>query len=101
MSDGVTPTNFQVALAAGGTAQGIEPESATPGAQAPVFSGASIKALKANVGPLYIGGTGVTSATGYELQPSEAVSLDMLGLGKLFFIGANTGDKLCVLGVGP
>lgn len=101
MSDGVTVTAFQVALTAGGTAQLVEPESATPGAQAAVFSGAAIKAPKGNTTTVYLGPSGVTSGNGFPLEPGEAVGLDILGLGKVWFVGATTGDKLAVIAVGP
>lgn len=101
MSDGSSIYSYQVSLAAGGTRQPVEPTAGdVPGSDnTPILSGA-VKALKGNTGALYLGDSTVTTGTGFELQPGEAISMDILGLGKVYFIGANTADKLCVIGTG-
>jgi hypothetical protein len=101
MGSNLNGGSFQVTLTEAGTAQGIEPPGAGPGAGNPQISSAVIRAMKGNGGTIYVGGAGVTSATGFELAAGDAVSMDEMGLGKFFFNGTKTGDKICVLWVGP
>lgn len=72
----------------------------TQPAAAVVFDGAQsvvVKARSSNSGSVYIGPTGVTVLTGYELQPGASVTLDQPELGNLYSIGT-AGDKLTLLG---
>jgi len=99
---GSSIVSFQVALAAGGTAQAVEPTAGeVPGTDNPVFGDGYVGALVGNTSSLYIGPLGVTAATGYELQKGTSIRLSSLGFGRLYFVGATTGDKLCVIGEGP
>lgn len=55
-----------------------------------------VKALAANTGKVYIGPTGVTSATGDELSPGESYSVDHSDPGLWFVKNVTAGDKVSV-----
>lgn len=93
--------NFQVTLAEGKVAQNIDPTGNIPGSENPQTASVVVKARAGNIGLLFIGGPGVTETTGLELEKGESAAIDVQTIGKLYFVGANAGDKLCVLGVGP
>jgi hypothetical protein len=93
--------NFQVTLAESKVAQAVEPPGKTPGTGNPQTSSVVVKARAGNIGLLFVGVAGVSETTGLELEKGESIALDINGIGNLFFVGANAGDKLCVLGVGP
>lgn len=57
-------------------------------------NGIIVEALKANAAPVYIGGSGVLTTTGFELQAGQAVSFTC-NLNTLYVIGANNTDKVC------
>lgn len=58
-------------------------------------NGIIIRALAANAANIYVGGSGVTTSTGYELAPGESVSFTC-NLNTLFIRSvASTTDKVC------
>lgn len=59
--------------------------------------GVIVQALSTNVASIYIGFSGVTTATGYELQPGQATSTAIDNTNKLYVIGTS-GDKICWIG---
>lgn len=52
----------------------------------------SVKALGSNLGNVYVGTTGVTAATGYTLEPGDAVSIDIDDPAKVFVDVDNDGE---------
>lgn len=56
--------------------------------------GATIRAGSTNTGTVYIGGTGVTTATGFPLTAGEALSLDVTNTNTVYVVGANTTDTV-------
>lgn len=58
-----------------------------------------VRALAGNAGLVYVGPSGITSSTGYELSPGEPVAIDVDDLGKVFLKVANDSDGVCYLGV--
>lgn len=100
-SSGYTET---VELTAGKTAQQVDIQGTTPGSENPQTGSVAIKAKKGNTGPLFIGFSKAeveATEAGFELAAGETISIDIGTLGKMWFNGANTKDKLCILGIGP
>lgn len=97
----------QVTLAAAGTMQQVAPPPALdiPGQEGIQTTAAIIKALAGNTGALYVGPFNATTdwlqTHGFVLDAGDSVSMDVIGLGKLWFDGDNDGDKICILLVGP
>jgi hypothetical protein len=89
--------SFQTAVTTGGTAQQV-----TTGLAAEINS-VRLEAMAANTaGALYLGGSGVSATTGYELVKGQTVFIDAVdSLAGLYFIGATTADRISVLWVGP
>lgn len=96
-----------VTLAASGTMQqvGVPPTLDVPGLEGAQVASAIVKALAGNTGKIYIGPKNATAnwllTNGFELVAGDSVSMDALGLGNLYFDGGSTGDKICILTVGP
>ena len=63
-----------------------------------LVNGVIIKALTTNVATLYLGPSGVTTATGYPLAPGEAISYGATNLNAIFLIGANLTDSVAFTG---
>src|SRR5438445_1551860 len=101
MATNLTPSSFQNTLTAENVAQQLDPQSSLSGE--PQLTGIIIRAMGANTGIIYIGGSAAeaTAAEGFELKAGDAVSMNIEGTGKIWFNGTKTGDKVCVLGVGP
>lgn len=59
--------------------------------------GVIIQGLAANAGNVYVGGSGVTTANGYELQPGQATSIAIDDLSKMF-VNGTAGDGVCFMG---
>lgn len=102
---GLSSSGFtkQVELTLAKTPQAIEPPGGI-GTGNPQTGSVAIKAKKGNVGPLFIGFSKAElepEGAGFELVAGETITLDVNGLGKAWFSGANAKDKLCILGVGP
>jgi hypothetical protein len=55
---------------------------------------ALIKALVANSINVYVGPSGITTSTGYELGPGEAVTLDITNTNLVFVIASTTGASV-------
>lgn len=99
-SSGFTKT---VELATAKTPQLLEPSGTTPGSENPQTASVIVKAKPGNVGSLFVGFSKAeveAEGAGFELAKGEAISLDLNGLGNVWFNGPNK-DKLMILGVGP
>jgi|SRR5215831_1293709 len=90
--------SFQITQASAGTAQPVQ--SAAIGGNA---MSAIIKASKANTAAVALGGSTVTTSTGYLLEAGEVLAVDALGLAKLYMNSTATGAgaTLSVLLSGP
>ena len=80
----------QTSVTAAGTAQQL---SAT---DTPILS-VTVKALLGNVGDVYVGGSTVSSSTGFILGQGDGVSLDVDNLTDVYIDAANTADKVCYI----
>lgn len=60
--------------------------------------GAIFKADHENAGDIYLGPIGVTTSSGYLLEPGEAVPLSAKNLSAVFAIATQNSQKLYVLG---
>lgn len=60
--------------------------------------GIVITAQPANTGTVYVGPTGVTSATGYPLVAGQSISYSVSNLSAVFVIGTNTSDTIAFTG---
>ena len=63
-----------------------------------LVNGVIIQALATNVGKVYIGGSAVTTGTGFELQAGQATSAAVANLSALYVIAASSGDGICYIG---
>jgi hypothetical protein len=87
--------------------QQVDPQGTRPGEENPQVASVAVKAKAKNKGALFLGFSKVEveeeggEFKGFELSAGETVSMDIETIGRLWFNGANTGDGLCVLGVGP
>lgn len=54
----------------------------------------TVSALKANTASVFIGGAGVTDATGYELPPGISVKLRVNDTSEIYVIAAATGSTV-------
>ena len=57
-------------------------------------NGIILQAIAANTGKIYLGGSGVTTSTGFELQAGQAISFTC-NLNTIYVIGTNNTDKVC------
>ena len=57
-------------------------------------NGIVIEALIANAAVVYIGGSGVTTSTGFQLSPGQSLTLTC-NLNTIYVIGSNATDKVC------
>jgi hypothetical protein len=64
----------------------------------PCKKGVLVKALASNTAPVYIGDSGVTITSGYELNPKEEVFIPIDNVNKLYGI-ASSPQKVCWVGV--
>lgn len=53
-----------------------------------------LKASRNNTGVIYIGGSGVSDVNGYELEPSEAITLNIANVNLLSAIAEVNGEKV-------
>lgn len=60
--------------------------------------GAVLKSDSENTGDIYLGPPGVTTSTGYKLNPSDAVPVNVDNLSSLHAIATEAGQKLYILG---
>lgn len=61
----------------------------------PATNGIIVQALSANSTSVFIGVSGVTKATGFELQPGQAIATSATNINVLYVIGSNTSDGVC------
>lgn len=59
----------------------------------------AVQAISSNAGVVYVGSSGVAAANGYQLQPGQAVSLDIADLNLVYIDAASSGDGVTYLGV--
>lgn len=97
-----TPGAFQKAFTLE-TKENIEKSGDVPGGDNPSMHSVVVRALKSNLGPIYIGNAADTVDTthGFPLEPNDSVSLDIESLGTLAGFATKAGDKVAVLFVGP
>ena len=76
-----TSTGTAVAIGSGALTQGV-----------------IIQALATNAGNVYIGASGVTTSTGFQLQPGQATSTAVSNLSGVYVIAATSGDGVCYIG---
>ncbi len=58
-------------------------------------NGILVQALSGNTASVFIGGTGVTTVTGFELQKGQATSFAVANISLLYVVGSNTSDGVC------
>jgi len=63
-----------------------------------ISNGVIVQALSTNAGLVYIGPSGVTTSTGFQLQPGQATSVAVNNLSTVFVIAATSGDGVCYVG---
>lgn len=63
-----------------------------------IQNGVIVQALSGNAASVYVGATGVTSSTGFELQPGQATSIGVNNLSSVFVISTTSGDGICFIG---
>ena len=76
--------NGQNTVASAGTAEAL--------ASALTVSSLTIKALIGNTGIMYVGDSSVAAANGFELNPGDAVSLEIVDLSTVYIDAATTSD---------
>jgi hypothetical protein len=57
-------------------------------------NGIIVQALSTNTASVYVGGSGVISSTGFELQSGQSISFTA-NLNTLYVVGSNSTDKVC------
>ena len=62
----------------------------------PILS-VTVKALIGNVGDVYVGGSTVSSSTGFILAQGDGISLEIDNLNDVYIDAANTGDSVCYI----
>lgn len=62
-------------------------------------SSVTVKARATNVNTIYIGGSGVTAATGFELAPGETVSIDVTNTNMIYIDAATATDGVAYIWV--
>lgn len=60
--------------------------------------GIIIQALSTNTVSIYIGPSGVTTSTGFELQPGQATSIAVNNTNVIYAISGTAGQGLCFVG---
>lgn len=58
----------------------------------------TLKAPSTNAAPIEIGQAGVTTGTGFILEPNDSVQVSVLNLSAIYLIGTNTTDKITWIG---
>lgn len=64
----------------------------------PLTNGVIVQALSTNAGLVYIGGSGVLTTTGFQLQPGQATSTAVNNLNEVYVISVSSGDGVCFIG---
>jgi hypothetical protein len=60
-----------------------------------VTNGVLVQGLSTNTASVFLGATGVTTATGFELQAGQATPFSCSDINLLYVIGSNNTDKVC------
>ena len=68
-------------------------------ASTPCTEGVLVKALTTNGDLVYVGKSGVTTGTGYELTAGETVTIETDNANKVYCIAGAAGQKVCWIGV--
>lgn len=63
-----------------------------------VVNRVTVKALAANTAPIYIGVSGVTTATGFELSAGQSVDLEIANLNQIYAISTVASQAACYIG---
>lgn len=58
----------------------------------------TVKALMGNVIPVFVGPSGITISTGFELAPNQSIVLDVSNSNLLFVIASTTGASVSFVG---
>lgn len=61
----------------------------------PSTNGILVQAISTNTASVFIGDATVTTSSGFELQPGQAVPFTASNITALYVIGSNTSDKVC------
>jgi hypothetical protein len=69
-------------------------------ASAQVITSVTVKALAANTGTIYVGGTTVASTNGFQLAASQSVSLDITDLSTIWLDASVSGEGVTYIGIG-
>ena len=69
------------------------------GSSQSLAQGLTIKALYDNAAPIYVGKTGVSSSTGYELSAGESVFVACNNVATIYIIAASSGDGVSYIGI--
>ena len=56
-----------------------------------------IKCDDASTVPIYIGGSGVTTSTGFQLQPGQGISINVLNTNDVYIVGTGSGGTADVI----
>ena len=92
VASGTAVGSARVTLAETGVAQQLP---AHPG-----IAGLTVRALRGNIGIVYVGGPGVSAGTGFELRPGEAISLDVADSAAVHVVADIAADGVCLIWVG-
>lgn len=92
---------LNIPVAGNGGRVAVEAPGVVAGAENPPINTAVVKALKSNGETIFIGDKTVTEANGFPLEPGDAVSIDVQGLGLMNAVAKKAADKLAIFWVGP
>ena len=65
----------------------------------PLNYSVTVKALNGNNSVVYVGVSGVTTSSGFELNAGESISLSIDNTNRLYVIASNANQKICVIGI--
>jgi len=85
------PSTFK----AGQTSVGV---AAAPISSNTLSVGVIIQALSTNTASIFIGPSGVTTSTGFELQPGQATSIAITNTNVIYAISGSASQGLCYIG---
>lgn len=61
----------------------------------------AVRGLTGNTGVVYVGGTGVSASTGYQLDKGESIVIPVSSPSLIWVDAATNGDKVCWMTVAP
>lgn len=88
---GSLPSTFSNNQVSVGTSQAQLPSNA-------LTVGVIVQALSTNTASIFIGTTGVTTSTGFELQPGQATSVAVSNTNVIYAISGSASQGLCFVG---